>query len=95
MRAGGHDVIVFHVLDEAEVHFPFSGIVELRDPETNERIVAQAEEVGDEFRKAVSEYRSRLEEACSRSKIDYVPLDTSVQYDKALLEYLLSRRQRF
>src|SRR5688500_16216836 len=34
LRHGGHDVILFHVLDEAEVHFPFEGLVELEEPET-------------------------------------------------------------
>jgi hypothetical protein len=29
-----------------------------------------------------------------RSGIDYVPLDTSMPFDKALLEYLLSRQAR-
>ena len=34
LRHGGHDVILFHILDEAEVAFPFSGLVELEEPET-------------------------------------------------------------
>jgi len=36
-----------------------------------------------------------MKKGCSQSRIDYVPLDTSVPYDKALTEYLLSRRNRF
>ena len=36
MRHGGHDVILFHILDEAEVHFPFEGMVEFEEPETSE-----------------------------------------------------------
>ena len=35
LRHGGHDVILFHVLDEAEVEFPFRGMVELEDPESH------------------------------------------------------------
>src|ERR1700689_1683551 len=31
LRHRGHDVIVFHILDEAEVHFPFEGLVEFKD----------------------------------------------------------------
>ena len=38
LRHGGHDVILFHILDEAEVNFPFSGMVELEDPETHNRL---------------------------------------------------------
>src|SRR6267154_1971369 len=36
LRHSGHDVIVFHILDEAEALFPFSGMLELEDNETNE-----------------------------------------------------------
>ncbi len=31
---------------------------------------------------------------CFQSGIDYVPLDTSMQFDRALTEYLASRRGR-
>lgn len=31
LRHRGHDVILFHILDEAEVTFPFDGLVELED----------------------------------------------------------------
>src|SRR5688572_6042267 len=34
LRHGGHDVILFHILDEAEVKFPFDGMVEFEDPES-------------------------------------------------------------
>ncbi|MBM4076872.1 MAG: DUF58 domain-containing protein, partial [Planctomycetes bacterium] len=32
LRHAGHDVIIFHVLDEAEVQFPFDGLTEFEDP---------------------------------------------------------------
>ena len=38
LRHRGHEVIVFHVLDEAEVHFPFTGLVEFEDVETPDRM---------------------------------------------------------
>src|SRR4029079_8136535 len=31
LRHGGHEVILFHILDEAEVHFPFGGRIEFED----------------------------------------------------------------
>src|SRR5215212_1746128 len=34
LRHGGHDVILFHILDEAEVRFPFDGTIEFEEPET-------------------------------------------------------------
>ncbi|MEZ6054264.1 MAG: hypothetical protein R3C02_23215 [Planctomycetaceae bacterium] len=35
----GHDVIVFHVSDEAEVHFPFEGMCDLKDLESDETML--------------------------------------------------------
>jgi uncharacterized protein (DUF58 family) len=95
LKHAGHDVIVFHVLDEAEVHFPFQGLVELRDPETDEQIPVNADDIGEEYRENVRKFREEMKTSFSRSRIDYVPLDTSVPYDKALMEYLISRRNRF
>jgi uncharacterized protein (DUF58 family) len=95
LRHAGHDVILFHVLDEAEVHFPFHGVVQLFDPESGKEIAVNADEMADEYRSNVAKFRAELKQGCTESRIDYVPLDTSVPYDKALTEYLVSRRGRF
>ena len=95
LRHSGHDVIVFHVLDEAEVTFPFQGTVQLRDPETGATEPVRAADAADEYRKTIEAFRQRLDREFSQSRIDYVPLDTSQPYDKALMEYLLRRRNRF
>ena len=95
LRHAGHDIIVFHVLDEAEVSFPFQGSVQLRDPETGASEPVQAADAAEEYRQTVRKFRERLDKEFSESRIDYVALDTSMPYDKALMEYLLSRRNRF
>ena len=95
LRHSGHDIIVFHVLDEAEVTFPFTGNVELVDPETGERQSVNAADAGKDYRRTVEELRLRFQRECREMRIDYVPLDTSQPYDKALMEYLLRRRGRF
>jgi uncharacterized protein (DUF58 family) len=95
LRHAGHDLIVFHVLDEAEVQFPFEGPLNLQDPESGQELAVDADVVGDAYRNSIADFRRQLQEGCRASGIDYVPLDTSLPYDKALLEYLLSRRGRF
>src|SRR5829696_597682 len=92
LRHGGHEVIVFHVLDQAEVEFPFEGLVDLRDPETNEHIEVDADGYRHDYLTAIREFRERYRRECQKSRIDYVPLDTSMPFDRALMEYLISRR---
>ena len=43
LRHGGHDVILFHVLDEAEATFPFDGMVDLTDPENGSNQLVDAD----------------------------------------------------
>lgn len=95
LRHGGHDVILFHILDEAEVTFPFEGLVQLEDPETEERLQVDAESFRDDYREEMEAFREEYRRESFRSGIDYVPLDTSMQFDRALVEYLASRQTRF
>ncbi|MFN9912246.1 MAG: VWA domain-containing protein, partial [Pirellulaceae bacterium] len=95
LRGAGHDVIVFHVMDEAEVSFPFDGVVQLHDPEQATSLTVNADEIGEEYRRNIAEFRETLRRGCHESRIDYVPLHTGNAYDKGLTEYLLSRRGRF
>jgi uncharacterized protein (DUF58 family) len=95
LRHRGHEVIVFHILDEAEVHFPFEGVVEFRDVEEERKLTLDAKGMRSDYLQALDEFRERYREECARANIDYVPIDTSVSFDKALMEYLLSRQRRF
>jgi uncharacterized protein (DUF58 family) len=91
LRHSGHDVILFHILDEAETSFPFTGRVELEDPETQQLIKGDAKSLKHNYLKALVEFRNNYKEECAKSRIDYVPLDTAMQFDKALVEFLTRR----
>ena len=95
LRHKGHEVILFHILDEAEVHFPFQGVVEFEDVETPDRLTVDAPGMRDDYLEAVRSFQRDYQEACARANIDYVPMDTSVGFDKALMEYLVRRQKRF
>ena len=95
LRHAGHDVIVFHILDEAEVSFPFQGMVDLKDPETGESLVIDAEGIRADYQETLDELRERYRKECLSVGADYVALDTSMPFDKALLEYLSQRKARF
>ena len=95
LRHGGHDVIVFHVMDEAEVNFPYDGAVQFEDVESGETVSVDATGFREEYLKQLDEFRETYRAGCSNLRIDYVPLDTSMPFDKALTEYLIGRQARF
>jgi uncharacterized protein (DUF58 family) len=94
LRHGGHDVILFHVLDEAEVHFPFDGMIEFEEPESGQKLKVDAGGFRASYLGEVEDFCERYRRECRQSGIDYVGLDTSMPFDKALTEYLVSRRAR-
>jgi uncharacterized protein (DUF58 family) len=95
LRFRGHDVILFHILDEAEVTFPFSGSVDLLEPESEDHEIVDAAGIRSEYLQALHELRERFRTTCLEIGADYVPLDTSMPFDKALVEYLSQRQARF
>lgn len=94
LRHGGHDVIVFHVMDAAEVEFPYQGPVEFEDPETGQIVSVDADGFRDQYLSELEQFRGLYESGCSKLRIDYVPLDTSMPFDAALTEYLQQRQTR-
>ena len=90
----GHDVILFHILDEAEVSFPFQGTCLFEDLEADSKLNTDANQARAQYVKSIADFRENLAVRCRANRIDYVPLDTSMQFDKALTEYLLSRQSR-
>lgn len=92
LKYGGHDVIVFHVLDQSEVEFSFEGPVLFEDAETGETISVDADGFRDEYLNNLEAFRDGLNEGLGRVGIDYVPLHTGMPFDKALAEYLINRK---
>lgn len=95
LKHGNNDVILFHVLDAAEADFPFRGMTEFQGKETTRKLVLDADSVRADYLEALVEFRERYRRDCMRSGIDYIPLHTGMPFDKALMEYLLDRQQRF
>ena len=95
LRHGGHDVILFHILDEAEVRFPFDGIIEFEEPETHEKIQIDASSFRADYLGEIESFCETYRRECFQIGVDYVQVDTSMQFDRALTEYLASRRARY
>jgi uncharacterized protein (DUF58 family) len=95
LRHKGNEIILFHILDEAETHFPFEGVIEFEDVEEDRKLTLDARGMRRDYLDALHQFQGQYREECARADIDYVPMDTSVTFDKALMEYLLQRQRRF
>jgi uncharacterized protein (DUF58 family) len=93
LRARGHDVIVFHVLDPFELEFPFSEASGFEDLETGEQIPVVPQKLRERYLEMIQDHLAELERLFARNRIDYSLLDTSKPLDLALFQYLLARER--
>ena len=88
-RFKGNDVIVFHLLDPAELSLPFDGNILFEDlEELNLRVVADPRTIRKTYREVVEEFTSRMRQECHDNVIDYQLISTSTPLDQALASYL-------
>ncbi len=86
-----HEVIVFHVMDRAEIEFPFRDLISFYDLETNERLQIDPVYVRDAYREQMREFIDGYRKACAESRIDYVLAETTIPYDFMLSRYVAKR----
>lgn len=94
LRYDGHDIIVFHILDEAEAKFPFSDARRFEDVETGETLVTDAASVRAGYLEALGEFIETYRTELHKRHIDFFNIDTSTSFDKALMAYLMKRSGR-
>ncbi len=87
----GHDVVVFHVLDPAEIEFPFAEASSFEDLESGDRLPVVPDSLRDQYRALVQQHIAELGRLFTGSRIDYAVLNTSVPLDHALFHYLATR----
>jgi uncharacterized protein (DUF58 family) len=93
LRYRGHDVIVFHVLDPAEIDFSFTGAASFQDLESGVRMPVVPEALRAQYRALVQGHVDAIGRLMTDSRIDYALFNTSVPLDHALFHYLATRER--
>ena len=88
-----HEVIVFQILDPLERSFNFRRDARFKDLETGEEISTQPWHIRGEYRKLMSEFIETYKKQCRENRIDHVLMDTSQDFDRALIQYLIKRKR--
>ncbi len=91
-RAQGHDVVAFHILDPAEIDFPFEQAARFQDLETGEVLPVVPGTYATEYRKNIRDHMRALGDCFGQHGVDHVVIRTSEPLDEALREYLAFRR---
>lgn len=87
-----HQIILFHLMDPAELDFPFKKIMTFVDMETNEKLQVDPRFVREQYVQEVNGFIERYRKECADRNIEYVLTPTDMPYDKMLLNYLSRRK---
>ncbi len=89
-----HDVILFHILDPAEVDFPFRQTTMFRGLEQLPDVLAEPRGLRKASLKEFNQYVGRLKRGCREYHVDYVQMRSDQSFEVALSSYLASRMTR-
>jgi uncharacterized protein (DUF58 family) len=93
LRFRGNDIIVFHVLDQAELDFTFDSPAAFEDLESGVQIPVVPDKLAEQYRSLVRAHIDGLQERFSANRIDYSVINTSSPLDHALFSYLTTRER--
>ncbi len=91
LRQRGHDVLVFHVLDDDELDFPFSGPTRFEGLESPDYLNCNPRSLREGYMEALNQFLETVRRDCARNMIDYALVRTSQPLDAALATYLSNR----
>jgi len=94
-RYNKHEVILFHILDPRERDFAFGGEAVFKDMETGEEMTTSPYQIKRYFAASAKAFSEQISAACRQSSIDYHPIDTPMDFDKALYAFLAKRERLY
>lgn len=92
LRHEGHEVIVFHVLAQQELAFPYERPIRFVDAESGEEILTTPEAIQESYLNHFNQFINDYSVALRQADIDYNLINTSTPVDFALTSYLAKRQ---
>jgi uncharacterized protein (DUF58 family) len=91
VKQRGHDVLVFHVMDDDELDFEFNGPTRFEGLEIDDRLNCNPRALREGYLQALHEYLDEVRRGCAKHVVDYKLVRTSEPLDVALTTYLNNR----
>jgi uncharacterized protein (DUF58 family) len=94
LRARGHEVVVFQVLDREELEFPFEELTVFESLESPERILCDPRGVREAYLGELRRFLDSVQRDCVDADIEYHQLSTATPLDEALVEFMREHERR-
>jgi uncharacterized protein (DUF58 family) len=90
-RHNNHEVIVFHIMDDAELTFPYDRLTRFKDMEGAGRLTANPKSLRNRYLSRINTFLENLKTICFERKVSYNLACTKEPYDQFLAAYLEKR----
>lgn len=90
-RHNKHEVIVYHVMDDAELTFPYERLTRFKDMEGAGRVTTNPKSLRARYLARINAFTDRVKQDCLQRNIDYNLINTKQPYDVALAACLDKR----
>jgi uncharacterized protein (DUF58 family) len=94
LKASGHDVVIFNVLDPAELNFDFKSPALFHDIESGRNMYVDPAAAQKAYEQRLEKHLAAVKTTCRNLGIDYHLFATDRPFDLALLEFLQDRMRR-
>lgn len=94
LRAMGHDLVLFHVMDRAEIDFRFDRAAHFYDLESGDERFVDPDAVRARYLERLQAHREGVRALCDRQGIEYHWAPTDTPLEQVLFEFLSKRRRK-
>ena len=95
LKHNKHKVVLFHVIDKkTELNLDYDNAPrKFIDLETGDEVNLFAENMKNDYKKAVNNYFGKVANTCSLYKIKYVPVSVDENFEKIMTTYLVEKQK--
>lgn len=94
LRYQQHEVVLFHVLHQDELTFPFDKLTRFVGLEADEQLLVHPDDLRRDYLEAFGRFRRELIDLAHRNRCEYVLVDTPRSLAEVLGDYLQQRSQQ-
>ena len=89
-----HDVVVLHLMDPAELDFPFQQATLFRGLEQTGDLLVEPAQLRKAYQEEMNQFTAKVRAGCLSQQADYLLVTTDTPLDVVLTSYLAKRRRR-
>jgi uncharacterized protein (DUF58 family) len=94
LRHRRHDVIILHILDPAEIDFPFQQVTMFKGLEALGEVVTEPRSLQAAYHREIQAFLKLVRSGCRAQQIDYLTIRTDQPLDNVLTAFLAARKKR-